>query len=126
MIKTLEGALRRISELEEENSSLRTELENLWYDYYGDYQFRGSIGNIYQSYDGQELYPTLEEKAAHLLYFVTKNHSFYDGNKRIAATMFLYFLDKNGVLFVEGRKLIDDYNNGCANLSKISNLHLKT
>ena len=109
MIKTLEDALRRISELEEENSSLRTELENLWYDYYGHYQFRGSIGNIYQSYDGQELYPTLEEKAAHLLYFVTKNHSFYDGNKRIAAAMFLYFLDKNGVLFMDGRKLIDDY-----------------
>lgn len=74
-----------------------------------DDSFRGSIGNIYQSYDGQELYPTLEEKAAHLLYFVTKNHSFYDGNKRIAAAMFLYFLDKNGVLFVDGRKLIDDY-----------------
>ena len=74
-----------------------------------DDSFRGSIGNIYQSYDGQELYPTLEEKAAHLLYFVTKNHSFYDGNKRIAATMFLYFLDKNGVLFMDGRKLIDDY-----------------
>ena len=109
MIKTLEDALRRISELEEENSSLRTELENLWYDYYGDCQFRGSIGNIYQSYDGQELYLTLEEKAAHLLYFVTKNHSFYDGNKRIAAAMFLYFLDKNGVLFMDGRKLIDDY-----------------
>ena len=109
MIKTLEDALRRISELEEENSSLRTELENLWYDYYGDCQFSGSIGNIYQSYDGQELYPTLEEKAAHLLYFVTKNHSFYDGNKRIAAAMFLYFLDKNGVLFMDGRKLIDDY-----------------
>ena len=109
MIKTLEDALRRISELEEENSSLRTELENLWYDYYGHYQFRGSIGNIYQSYDGQELYPTLEEKVAHLLYFVTKNHSFYDGNKRITAAMFLYFLDKNGVLFMDGRKLIDDY-----------------
>ena len=74
-----------------------------------DDSFRGSIGNIYQSFDGQELYPTLEEKAAHLLYFVTKNHSFYDGNKRIAATMFLYFLDKNGVLFMDGRKLIDDY-----------------
>ncbi len=74
-----------------------------------DDSFRGSIGNIYQSFNGQELYPTLEEKAAHLLYFVTKNHSFYDGNKRIAATMFLYFLDKNGVLFVDGRKLIDDY-----------------
>ena len=63
-----------------------------------DDSFRGSIGNIYQSYAGQELYPTLEEKAAHLLYFVTKNHSFLDGNKRIAATIFLYFLDKNGVL----------------------------
>lgn len=74
-----------------------------------DDSFRGSIGNIYQSFNGQELYPTLEEKATHLLYFVTKNHSFYDGNKRIAATMFLYFLDKNGVLFVDGRKLIDDY-----------------
>ena len=74
-----------------------------------DDSFRGSIGNIYQSFDGHELYPTLEEKAAHLLYFVTKNHSFYDGNKRIAATMFLYFLDKNGVLFMDGRKLIEDY-----------------
>ncbi len=74
-----------------------------------DDSFRGSIGNIYQSFAGQELYPTLEEKAAHLLYFVTKNHSFYDGNKRIAATMFLYFLDKNGVLFADGKKLIDDY-----------------
>ena len=71
--------------------------------------FRGSIGNIYQSFDGKELYPSLEEKAAHLLYFVTKNHSFLDGNKRIAATMFLYFLDRNGVLFAEGEKLIDDH-----------------
>ena len=74
-----------------------------------DDSFKGSIGNIYQSFDGKELYPTLEEKAAHLLYFVTKNHSFYDGNKRIAATMFLYFLDRNGVLFMNGRKLIEDY-----------------
>ena len=74
-----------------------------------DDSFRGSIGNIYQSFAGQEIYPTLEEKAAHLLYFVTKNHSFYDGNKRIAATMFLYFLDKNGVLFLNNQKLIDDY-----------------
>ena len=46
---------------------------------------------------------------ANLLYFVTKNHSFFDGNKRIAATMFLYFLDKNGVLFADGQKLIEDY-----------------
>ncbi len=74
-----------------------------------DDSFAGSIGNIYQSFAGQDIYPTLEEKAAHLLYFVTKNHSFLDGNKRIAATMFLYFLDKNGVLFVEGKKLIDDH-----------------
>lgn len=74
-----------------------------------DDSFKGSIGNIYQSFSGQELYPTLEEKAAHLLYFVTKNHSFLDGNKRIAATMFLYFLDKNGVLFNDDEKLIDDH-----------------
>ncbi|MDE5893649.1 MAG: virulence protein RhuM/Fic/DOC family protein [Acetatifactor sp.] len=74
-----------------------------------DDSFKGSIGNIYQSFDGQDVYPTLEEKAAHLLYFVTKNHSFYDGNKRIAATMFLHFLDRNGVLFIDGRKLIDDH-----------------
>ena len=74
-----------------------------------DDSFRGSIGNIYQSFDGQDLYPSLEEKAAHLLYFVTKNHSFVDGNKRIAATMFLYFLDKNGVLFMDGGKLIEDH-----------------
>lgn len=74
-----------------------------------DDSFKGSIGNIYQSFSGQELYPTLEEKAAHLLYFVTKNHSFLDGNKRIAAMMFLYFLDKNGVLFIDDDKLIDDH-----------------
>ena len=74
-----------------------------------DGSFEGSIGNIYQSFAGQDLYPTLEEKAAHLLYFVTKNHSFLDGNKRIAATMFLYFLDRNGVLFIDGEKTIDDH-----------------
>lgn len=73
-----------------------------------DDSFKGSIGAIYQSFAGKDLYPTLEEKAANLLYFVTKNHSFSDGNKRIAATMFLYFLDKNGVLFQDGEKLIDD------------------
>ena len=74
-----------------------------------DDSFKGSIGAIYQSFAGKDLYPSLEEKAANLLYFVTKNHSFSDGNKRIAATMFLYFLDKNGVLFREGEKLIDDH-----------------
>ncbi len=74
-----------------------------------DESFKGSIGAIYQSFDGKDVYPTLEEKAANLLYFVTKNHSFSDGNKRIAATIFLYFLNKNGVLFRDGEKLIDDH-----------------
>ena len=75
-----------------------------------DDSFKGSIGNIYQSFAGQEIYPTLQEKAANLLYFVTKNHSFLDGNKRIAATMFLYFLDRNGILYDEaGNKLLNDH-----------------
>lgn len=73
-----------------------------------DDSFKGSIGNIYQSFGGSDVYKSLEEKAANLLYFVTKNHSFYDGNKRIAATMFLYFLDKNDALFYEGKKRIED------------------
>ncbi len=75
-----------------------------------DDSFKGCIGNIYQSFGGIELYPSLQEKAANLLYFVTKDHSFLDGNKRIAATMFLYFLDKNGVLYNEyGNKRLDDH-----------------
>ena len=73
-----------------------------------DDSFKGSIGNIYQSFDGHDVYESLEEKAANLLYFITKNHSFHDGNKRIAATVFLYFLDKNDALFYEGRKRIED------------------
>lgn len=73
-----------------------------------DSSFKGSIGDIYQTFDGKELYPSLQEKAANLLYFITKNHSFSDGNKRIAATMFLYFLDKNNWLFENGSKRISD------------------
>ena len=73
-----------------------------------DDSFKGSIGNIYQSFGGIEIYESLEEKAANLLYFVTKNHSFFDGNKRIAATMFLYFLDKNEALLIDGEKKIED------------------
>ena len=73
-----------------------------------DDSFKGSIGNIYQSCGGVDIYESLEEKAANLLYFVTKNHSFFDGNKRIAATMFLYFLDKNNALFVDGKKKMED------------------
>ena len=75
-----------------------------------DDSFKGSIGNIYQSFAGVEIYPSLQEKAANLLYLVTKDHSFLDGNKRIAATMFLYFLDRNGILYDEdGRKRLDDH-----------------
>ncbi len=73
-----------------------------------DDSFKGSIGNIYQSFGGVDIYESLEEKAANLLYFVTKNHSFFDGNKRIAATMFLYFLYKNNALFIDGKKKLED------------------
>lgn len=64
-----------------------------------DESFKSSIGQIYQTFDGRELYPSVEEKAAMLLYLVTKNHSFSDGNKRIAATLFLWFMDNNGILY---------------------------
>ena len=75
-----------------------------------DDSFKASIAAIYQTFFGEDVYPSLEEKAANLLYFVTKNHSFSDGNKRIAAAVFLYFLDKNGILFNdEGDKIIADY-----------------
>jgi len=72
-----------------------------------DESFRSSIGQIYQTFGGQELYPSVEEKAAMLLYLVTKNHSFSDGNKRIAAMLFLWFLSNNGILYAtDGRKRI--------------------
>ena len=74
-----------------------------------DDSFKASIGDIYAGFGGQAAYPTVEEKAANLLYFVVKNHSFLDGNKRIAAAIFLYFLDRNGLLFdAEGNKLLAD------------------
>ena len=73
-----------------------------------DDSFEGSISAVYQTFDGKDVYPTVQEKAANLLYFITKNHSFSDGNKRIAATMFLYFLNKNGLLFKNGLKQIED------------------
>ncbi len=74
-----------------------------------DDSFKSSIGQIYQTFGGDELYPSVEEKAAMLLYLVTKNHSFSDGNKRIAATLFLWFLNNNGVLYREdGSKRIAD------------------
>ena len=74
-----------------------------------DDSFRSSIATIYQSFGGQELYPSVEEKAAHLLYFVVKNHSFSDGNKRIAAFLFVWFLEKNGLLYrKDGSKRVAD------------------
>ena len=74
-----------------------------------DDSFKSSIGQIYQTFGGQELYPSVEEKAAMLLYLVTKNHSFSDGNKRIAATLFLWFLNNNRILYREdGSKRLSD------------------
>jgi prophage maintenance system killer protein len=74
-----------------------------------DDSFKSSLGAIYQTFDGKEVYPSIEEKAAHLLYFVVKNHSFVDGNKRIAASLFLWFLDANGILYrQDGGKRIGD------------------
>ena len=74
-----------------------------------DDSFKSSIGQIYQTFGGEELYPSVEEKAAMLLYLVTKNHSFSDGNKRIAATLFLWFLNNNHILYREdGSKRIAD------------------
>lgn len=74
-----------------------------------DESFRSSIGQIYQTWDGMELYPSVEEKAAMLLYLVVKNHSFSDGNKRIAATLFLWFMENNRILYApDGHKRIAD------------------
>ena len=74
-----------------------------------DDSFKSSIGQIYQTFGGEELYPSVEEKAAMLLYLVTKNHSFSDGNKRIAATLFLWFLNNNGILYrPDGSKRLAD------------------
>ena len=73
-----------------------------------DTSFKGSLNGIYQTFDGKDLYPSVEEKSAHLLYFVVKNHSFTDGNKRIAAFLFVWFLDRNNLLYYQGKKVIDD------------------
>ena len=89
--------------------SLRFGRESSLFGVEKDGSFKGAIGNVFQSFDGRDLYPTLEEKAAHLLYFVVKDHSFLDGNKRIDAAVFLYFLDRNqALLSPAGVKAIDD------------------
>jgi prophage maintenance system killer protein/prophage antirepressor-like protein len=72
-------------------------------------RFKGVLGSIYQTFDGKELYPSLEEKAAHLLYLIIKDHPFVDGNKRIASLLFIYFLDRNKYLYRQiGEKKIND------------------
>jgi prophage maintenance system killer protein len=74
-----------------------------------DESFKSSIATIYQTFGGEDLYPSVEEKAAMLLYLVTKNHSFSDGNKRIAAFLFLWFMEKNGILYnPDGTKRIEN------------------
>lgn len=90
---TYEGAMQVLGDLREKfgGSSLFANEK--------DDSFRSSIGQIYQTFGGQDLYPSVEEKAAMLLYLVTKNHSFSDGNKRIAATLFLWFMNENGILY---------------------------
>ena len=80
-----------------------------WFANEKDDSFKSSIGQIYQTFGGEDLYPSVEEKAAMLLYLVVKNHSFSDGNKRIAAMLFLWFMENNGVLYsADGRKRIAD------------------
>ncbi|WP_300791627.1 virulence protein RhuM/Fic/DOC family protein [uncultured Bacteroides sp.] len=100
---TYEGAMQAIEELKAKFGGSR------WFAHEKDDSFKSSIGQIYQTFGGQDLYPSVEEKAAMLLYLVTKNHSFSDGNKRIAATLFLWFMAGNGILYnPDGTKRIAD------------------
>ena len=73
-----------------------------------DKGLKAILGNIYQSFDGKDLYPTIEEKAANFLYLITKNHTFIDGNKRIAATLFIYFLEFYNLLYNDNGQVIDN------------------
>lgn len=100
---TYEGAMNVIRELKAKFGGSK------WFANEKDDSFKSSIGQIYQTFDGHDLYPSVEEKAAMLLYLVTKNHSFTDGNKRIAATLFLWFMAENGILYnPDGTKRIAD------------------
>ena len=100
---TYEGAMQVIEELKAKFGGSQ------WFAHEKDDSFKSSIGQIYQTFGGQDLYPSVEEKAAMLLYLVTKNHSFSDGNKRIAATLFLWFMAGNGILYnPDGTKRIAD------------------
>ena len=73
-----------------------------------DKGLKSIIDNIYQSFDGKDVYPTIEEKAANFLYLITKNHTFIDGNKRIAATLFIYFLEFYNLLYADDKQIIDN------------------
>ena len=100
---TYENAMQAIEALKEKFG------ESKWFANEKDDSFKSSIGQIYQTFGGEELYPSVEEKAAVLLYLVVKNHSFSDGNKRIAAMLFLWFMENNGILYSEdGHKRIAD------------------
>ncbi len=100
---TYENAMEAIQSLKDKFGGSQ------WFANEKDESFRSSIGQIYQTFDGQDLYPSIEEKAAVLLYLVTKNHSFSDGNKRIAATLFLWFMQNNGILYnANGTKRISN------------------
>ena len=100
---TYENAMEAINALKEKFGGSQ------WFANEKDNSFKSSIGQIYQTFGGEDLYPSVEEKAAMLLYLVVKNHSFSDGNKRIAAMLFLWFMEKNGILYGEdGHKRIAD------------------
>ena len=100
---TYENAMAAINALKAKFGSSQ------WFANEKDDSFKSSIGQIYQTFGGEDLYPSVEEKAAMLLYLVVKNHSFSDGNKRIAAMLFLWFMEKNGILYsADGRKRIAD------------------
>ena len=90
-------------------NSMKTEFSTGLFGNEKDESFKGSLGAIYQTAFGEEVYPSIEEKGANLLYFIVKNHSFSDGNKRIAAAIFIYFMNRNGILYREdGSKRIAD------------------
>ena len=98
---TYEDCINIINKLKFNNDSKLFALER-------NQGLKAIIGDLYQSFDGKDLYPSIQEKAANFLYLITKNHTFIDGNKRIAATLFIYFLDFNNILYTEKGQIIDN------------------
>lgn len=98
---TYENCIDIVNKLKFNNDSKLFALER-------DKGLQAIIGNIYQSFDGKDVYPTIEEKAANFLYLITKNHTFIDGNKRIAATLFIYFLEFYNILYKNDKQIIDN------------------